>query len=166
MIIVSVLHVIVCIALILIILLQAGKGADMGAIFGGGASNTLFGSSGATSFFTKLTTAAAIIFMLTCLSLAWLSSHTSSIMPIKADVPMPASPSGGQKPQTPTAGEADKAQKPESKQGGSAAVEEKAAKEDEEGEGKIDEDKGNLKESNSKPAQKPAASGQNQPKNE
>lgn len=75
-------HVIVCIALILIVLLQTGKGSDMGAAFGGGASQTLFGSSGASSFLTKLTTGAAIVFMLTSLSLAYLSSRrpTASVM--------------------------------------------------------------------------------------
>jgi preprotein translocase subunit SecG len=66
-------HIVVCIALILIVLLQTGKGADMGAAFGGGTSQTLFGSTGASTFLSKLTTAAAIIFMITSLSLAYLS---------------------------------------------------------------------------------------------
>jgi preprotein translocase subunit SecG len=68
-------HVIVCIALILIVLLQTGKGADMGAAFGGGGSQTLFGSTGAGSFLSKATTAAAVVFMVTSLSLAYVSSH-------------------------------------------------------------------------------------------
>jgi len=68
-------HVIVCIALIMIVLLQTGKGADMGAAFGGGASQTLFGSTGASTFLSKATTAAAIIFMITSLALAYISSH-------------------------------------------------------------------------------------------
>ena len=62
-------HVIVCLGLILIILLQRGKGADMGAVFGG-SSQTVFGSSGAASFMHKITTIAAIVFMLTSLSLS------------------------------------------------------------------------------------------------
>jgi preprotein translocase subunit SecG len=66
-------HIVVCFALILIVLLQTGKGADMGAAFGGGTSQTLFGSTGASTFLSKLTTAAAIIFMITSLSLAYLS---------------------------------------------------------------------------------------------
>jgi preprotein translocase subunit SecG len=76
------LHVIVCIALILIVLLQTGKGADLGAAFGTGSSQTLFGSSGAGNFMTKLTAGAAIVFMLTSLTLAYLSGHTgrASIM--------------------------------------------------------------------------------------
>ena len=70
-----ILHVVVCIALIMIVLLQTGKGADMGAAFGGGASQTLFGSTGASTFLSKATTVAAVIFMLTSLGLAYMSSH-------------------------------------------------------------------------------------------
>jgi preprotein translocase subunit SecG len=70
-----IIHIIVCIALIMIVLLQTGKGADMGAAFGGGSSQTLFGSTGASTFLTKATTAAAIIFMLTSLALAYMSGH-------------------------------------------------------------------------------------------
>lgn len=68
-------HIAVCLALIFIVLLQQGKGADMGAAFGGGASQTLFGSSGAGTFFGKATTAIAIIFMVTSLTLAYMSSN-------------------------------------------------------------------------------------------
>ena len=71
-----VVHIIVCIALILIVLLQTGKGAEMGAAFGG-ASQTVFGSSGPAGFLGKLTAGAAIVFMLTSLSLAYLSGHRS-----------------------------------------------------------------------------------------
>jgi preprotein translocase subunit SecG len=56
------LHIVVCIALIMIVLLQKGKGASMGAAFGG-SSQTVFGSAGATPFLHKVTVAAAIIFM-------------------------------------------------------------------------------------------------------
>jgi preprotein translocase subunit SecG len=70
-----IIHVVVCIALIMIVLLQTGKGADMGAAFGGGSSQTLFGSTGASTFLTKATTAAAIVFMLTSLGLAYMSGH-------------------------------------------------------------------------------------------
>jgi preprotein translocase subunit SecG len=76
-------HVAVCVALIMIVLLQTGKGADMGAAFGGGGSQTLFGSTGASTFLSKATTVAAIVFMLTSLVLAYMSSHRTadSIMP-------------------------------------------------------------------------------------
>jgi len=75
------LHILVSIALILIVLLQKGKGADMGATFGG-SSQTIFGSAGATPFLSKITAAAAIVFMITCLLLAVMygKGKTSSIM--------------------------------------------------------------------------------------
>lgn len=73
-------HVLMCVALILVVLLQTGKGADMGAAFGG-SSQTVFGSSGAGTFLGKLTTIFAIVFMLTSLWLAYFASHkTSSII--------------------------------------------------------------------------------------
>ncbi len=73
------LHVIVSAILIGIVLLQKGKGADIGAAFGG-ASQTVFGPRGTQSVLSKVTTTAAIIFMITSLSLAFTSSHRSSIM--------------------------------------------------------------------------------------
>ena len=71
------LHVLVCFILILIVLLQAGKGADMGAAFGG-SSQTVFGSSGAGTFLGKMTAGVAILFMLTSLALTYTASHRSS----------------------------------------------------------------------------------------
>ncbi len=67
-----VIHVIVCLALVSIVLLQHGKGAGIGAAFGG-SSQTVFGSTGAAPFLAKLTAAAAVLFMLTSLSLTFLS---------------------------------------------------------------------------------------------
>lgn len=75
---VAVIHIIVAIALILIVLLQTGRGSEIGAAFGGGSSQTLFGSSGSSKFMTKLTTAAVVIFMLTSLSLAYFYGHRDS----------------------------------------------------------------------------------------
>ena len=75
-----VLHVMVCLVLILVVLLQRGKGSDMGAALGGGGSNTVFGSRGAGNFLTKLTTAAAIGFMLTSLSLSYLTTQGANIL--------------------------------------------------------------------------------------
>ena len=66
-------HVLVCITLIMVVLLQTGKGADIGAAFGSGGSQTVFGSRGAGSFLTKLTAAAGALFMITSLGLAILS---------------------------------------------------------------------------------------------
>ncbi len=72
---VLVVHVIVCIALILIILLQSGKGADIGAAFGGGSSQTVFGSTGATPFLSKVTVFAAVAFMCTSIILTYFSGR-------------------------------------------------------------------------------------------
>jgi preprotein translocase subunit SecG len=67
---VPIVHILSCFFLIVVVLLQTGKGADMGAVFGGG-SQTLFGSGGAGNFLTRLTTATAIIFMVTSLVLTY-----------------------------------------------------------------------------------------------
>jgi len=72
---VTVLHVIVCLFLIAVVLLQRGKGAQVGAVFGGGGGATMFGGRGAGNFLTKLTTGAAIVFMITSLSLAYMRIH-------------------------------------------------------------------------------------------
>jgi preprotein translocase subunit SecG len=85
---VIVLHIIVCIALIMIVLLQTGKGADMGAAFGGGSSQTLFGSTGASTFLSKATTVAAVVFMLTSLTLAYMSGNQNANT-IMENVPAP-----------------------------------------------------------------------------
>jgi len=95
-----IIHVAACIALIMIVLLQTGKGADMGAAFGGGGSQTLFGSSGASTFLSKATTIAAVVFMLTSLGLAYMSSHKmgDSIMSdTKIPVEQKASPAAPEK---------------------------------------------------------------------
>jgi preprotein translocase subunit SecG len=84
-----IIHIVVSIALIMIVLLQTGKGADMGAAFGGGGSQTLFGSTGASTFLSKATTAAAIVFMLTSLGLAYLSSHRGEAPSVLTDTRAP-----------------------------------------------------------------------------
>ncbi|MCA9470753.1 MAG: preprotein translocase subunit SecG [Nitrospirales bacterium] len=72
-----IIHLIVCFLMIAAILLQAGKGAEIGAAFGG-SSQTVFGSRGPGTFLSKVTVGAAIIFMLTSLSLAMLSKKESA----------------------------------------------------------------------------------------
>ena len=67
-------HIILSIALIVLILVQHGKGADAGAAFGSGASSTVFGARGSATFLTKLTTVIALIFFITSLSLAYFAS--------------------------------------------------------------------------------------------
>jgi preprotein translocase subunit SecG len=98
-----IIHVVVCIALIMIVLLQTGKGADMGAAFGGGSSQTLFGSTGASTFLSKATTGAAIVFMVTSLGLAYLSSHRTGTESIVTTPPAPVESSAQPAPATPPA---------------------------------------------------------------
>jgi len=104
-----VIHIIVCIALICIVLLQGGKGAEVGATFGAGASNTIFGAAGGQSFLGKLTTGAAVIFMLTSLALAifWGQPGSTSIMP--EQVAPASAPAAMPTPSTPPAAPAGEA---------------------------------------------------------
>ena len=96
-----ILHVVVSLALILIILLQTGKGADIGAVFGGGSSQTLFGSSGPTSFLSKLTAAAAVIFMFTSLFLAYFSGSRPASSIMKGETPVQTMPGPAGQPALP-----------------------------------------------------------------
>ncbi len=77
--IVVVVHVIVAIAIIGLVLLQQGKGADAGASFGAGASQTVFGASGSGNFLVRATTIGATIFFITSLSLAVFAKNQSSL---------------------------------------------------------------------------------------
>ena len=70
-----VVHVLAALAIIGLVLLQHGKGADMGAAFGGGASGSLFGASGSSNFLSHATAILAAVFFLTSLGLTWYSSH-------------------------------------------------------------------------------------------
>src|SRR5499427_10990781 len=74
----TIIHVLVCVFLILVVLLQSGKGGGMGIAFGGGGSQTVFGGSGAGNFLTKATAVTACIFMLTSVSLAYFASQQES----------------------------------------------------------------------------------------
>jgi preprotein translocase subunit SecG len=71
------LHIVVCLVLILVVLLQTGKRADLAGAFGGGGSQTVFGARGAATALSKITTAAAVLFMLTSLGLSLLSSRSA-----------------------------------------------------------------------------------------
>lgn len=73
------LHFIVCFILIGVVLLQRGKGADLGASLGGGGANTIFGSRGAGNFLTRMTTVSAIIFMGTSLTLSYYGYKASDV---------------------------------------------------------------------------------------
>jgi preprotein translocase subunit SecG len=76
-------HVIISIALIALVLIQQGKGAELGATFGSAASQTVFGSKGSASFLLKLTGLLALLFFVTSLSLGYLAGHTASQDPIQ-----------------------------------------------------------------------------------
>lgn len=102
-------HILGCLSLIGIVLIQGGKGAEAGASFGGGGSNTIFGATGGQSFLSKMTTGVAVIFMLTSLTLAffWGQPGSSSIMPEQVTpISTPASLPGQSIPSTAPAGDA------------------------------------------------------------
>ncbi len=112
-IVVTVVHIIASIGLILVVLLQQGKGAEMGAVFGG-SSSTIFGSSGAGNFLTRLTTGMAIVFMITSLTLGYFAgrrpsatifdNRTPSAAPRTApQSSLPVNPQSGQAGGAPTA---------------------------------------------------------------
>jgi len=81
----SLIHLLVCFFLIFIVLIQSSKGAELGAAFGG-SSQTLFGSRGATTLLSKLTTIAAVVFMVTSLLLAIVSARSGSV--VRKTVPL------------------------------------------------------------------------------
>jgi preprotein translocase subunit SecG len=96
-------HVLVGISVVGLVLLQHGKGADMGAAFGSGASGSLFGATGSANFLSRLTAALATVFFITSLLLTYMASNKpkapTSVMdavvqpeaaPAKAEVPVPA----------------------------------------------------------------------------
>jgi preprotein translocase subunit SecG len=114
-------HLIVSLFLIVIVLIQGGKGSEMGAAFGG-SSQTLFGARGAATFFSKLTTVAAVVFMISSFLLSIVESRSGSIMnagpaatqqqksnipqqgtgPVQGQPVLPAPPSAPAVPATPT----------------------------------------------------------------
>jgi preprotein translocase subunit SecG len=91
-IVITVVHVVACFFLIVVVLLQTGKGADIGAVFGG-SSQTIFGSGGAGNLLTRLTTWTAAIFMLSSLLLTWGSTRhlTASVVDAIPTEPPPIS---------------------------------------------------------------------------
>jgi preprotein translocase subunit SecG len=78
---VMVVHVIVCVFLIIVVLLQSGKAADLAGAFGGMGSQTAFGPRGSATLLSKATTVSAILFMITSLALSILATHTSGVSP-------------------------------------------------------------------------------------
>ncbi|MEK7702665.1 MAG: preprotein translocase subunit SecG [Nitrospirota bacterium] len=84
-------HIFVCFVLVGVVLLQAGKGAEVGAAFGG-SSQTLFGSRGAAPFLSKLTMGAGVLFMVTSLSLSVITKERSVLSSIPTDTEAEAKP--------------------------------------------------------------------------
>lgn len=76
---VIVVHILVSLALVGLVLLQQGKGAEAGASFGGGASQTVFGSQGSGNFLTKSTSYLAVVFFVTSISLAMIAKEKASV---------------------------------------------------------------------------------------
>jgi preprotein translocase subunit SecG len=88
-------HIAVCVTLVIAVLLQQGKGADVGAVFGG-SSQTVFGASGAGNLLTKITWGAALLFFATSIFLAYSSTRhiTGSIFESRSVIPHSAAPAG------------------------------------------------------------------------
>lgn len=96
----SIVHLLIALVLIVIVLLQSGKGADIGAAFGGGSSQTVFGGRGAATFLSKLTLGAAVLFMVSSLILTIVAERrgSSSVITeerVRQTAPAPASPPAG-----------------------------------------------------------------------
>lgn len=89
----TVLHVLMCLSIIAIVLLQAGKGADIGSAFGGAGSQAVFGSMGTPTVLGKITAVVAVIFTITSFSLALIGGERSGSSVVREPAPAPAAPS-------------------------------------------------------------------------
>ena len=87
-----VVHVLAALAIIGLVLLQHGKGADMGAAFGGGASGSLFGATGSANFLSRTTAVLATIFFVTSLGLTWYSAHKTGSTGVMSTQPASQAP--------------------------------------------------------------------------
>lgn len=119
-----VIHILLCTVLVFLVLLQQGKGADLGAAFGGG-NNTIFGTGGANALFVKITTGVAIGFMITSILLvnsyfsharesqgiATVDPLSGSLLPSAAPAPVPQAPAAPAAAANPAASEANTAEK-------------------------------------------------------
>lgn len=107
-----VLHIVAALGVIGLVLMQHGKGADMGAAFGSGASGSLFGSTGSANFLSRATAVFATVFFLTSLGLTYFSSHKGKplgVMEARKSVVQPALPLDAVKktaPEAPAQGDA------------------------------------------------------------
>ena len=87
-----VVHVIAALGIIGLVLLQHGKGADMGAAFGGGASGSVFGATGSANFLSRATAILATVFFLTSMGLTWFYAHKGSSKGVMATPPASSAP--------------------------------------------------------------------------
>jgi preprotein translocase subunit SecG len=104
----TIIHILACFGIIGIVLLQSGKGADIGSAFGGAGSQAVFGSMGTPTLLGKITTGIAIVFTLTSFTLAMLGGERGSSVvretaPPPASAPAPATPAAPAVPAAPTA---------------------------------------------------------------
>ncbi len=95
----TVLHIIVCVFLIVVVLLQSGKSADIAAAFGGGGSQTAFGPRGAATVLTRATTVAAILFMIPSVALTIMAGKGKSGSVLEKMTPAPTQSQPAQPPQ-------------------------------------------------------------------
>jgi preprotein translocase subunit SecG len=99
-----VLHVIVAVGIYVLVLLQHGKGADMGAAFGSGSSGSLFGAVGSANFLSRSTGALATVFFLSSLGLTWLGSQRSVPVGVERSIMDTQAPKAGDVPSAPSGG--------------------------------------------------------------
>ena len=104
---ITILHGFLCFAIVGLVLLQRGKGADAGAGFGAGASGTVFGARGSATFFSKVTAVLATLFFMTSISLAWFTTRPPAEQPgslvdtLVAEPPAPPAVDGDTVPELP-----------------------------------------------------------------
>ena len=95
---VLVIHVFAALAIVGLVLIQHGKGADVGAAFGSGSAGSVFGSTGSANFLSRTTAIMALVFFLTSLGLTYFSSQRSNTAGVMADQPVPGQNLPGQIP--------------------------------------------------------------------
>jgi preprotein translocase subunit SecG len=93
--IVTVIHVLTALAIIALVLLQHGKGADVGAAFGSGSAGSVFGSAGSANFLSRTTAILAVVFFLSSMGLTYMSVQRTEHMGVMATKPAPAKPAPG-----------------------------------------------------------------------
>ncbi len=112
---VLVLHILAAVGIVVLVLLQHGKGADMGAAFGSGSAGSLFGSAGASNFLSRTTAVLAAVFFATSLGLTYFTSSTRSSSSVLQHIETPATAPGATKTEVKPAAPASSAPAPAGK---------------------------------------------------